>query len=101
MDASTLRLMDDLDHVSADVQPTDSVSMRNLSRKRAELGLVSVSYGLERSISNTVERNLTAREMDVFEVRKKENDQTVDYVENHLSSRLFPPLYLRVKIVFG
>ena len=72
MDAGTLRLMDDLDHVSG-VQPTD-FSMTMLSRKRAELGLVSVSYGLERSISNTVERNLTAREMDLFEVRKKEND---------------------------
>lgn len=72
MDGSTLGLMEDLDQITVtDDQPTD-FSMRVLSRKKTELGLTSVSHGLERSISNAVERNVRTAKMDLFEVRKKE-----------------------------
>lgn len=69
MDGSTLGLMEDLDHITmTDNQHTD-FSLRILNHKKAELGVVSVSHGLERSISNAVERNLTATEIDLYEVR--------------------------------
>ena len=72
MDGSTLALMEDLDITLADGRlPTDLFSMRTLThRNQAEIGLASVSYGLERSISNAAERNFTTRSVDLYEVRQ-------------------------------
>lgn len=63
---SSLRLMDDLDHITLGNNEATDFSMRVL----APLKLASVSYGLKRSISNAVERNLNTESMDLFEVRK-------------------------------
>lgn len=70
---SSLRLMDDLDHITLGNNEATDFSMRVLvppENKKADLKLASVSYGLKRSISNAVERNLNTESMDLFEVRK-------------------------------
>lgn len=74
MDGSSLRLMDGLDHITLGENEATDFSMKALALKdlksiKAELGVSSVSYGLQRSISNAVERNLNTTAMDLFEVR--------------------------------
>ncbi|KAJ7340128.1 hypothetical protein OS493_002854 [Desmophyllum pertusum] len=72
MDGSSLRLMDGLDHITLGENEATDFSMKALALKdlksiKAELGVSSVSYGLQRSISNAVERNLNTTAMDLFE----------------------------------
>ena len=70
---SSLRLMADLDHITFGDNEATDFSMQVLSPTRtnkADLKLASVSYGLKRSISNAVERNVNVEAMDLFEVRK-------------------------------
>lgn len=72
-DSSTLGLMEDLDRITFSDGHSNEFSMTILSQKTPEIGLASGTRGLERSISNAVERNLSASEMDLFEVRQKED----------------------------
>lgn len=73
MDSSTLGFMEDLDRITFSDGHSNEFSMTILNQKTPEIGLASGTRGLERSISNAVERNLSASEMDLFEVRQKED----------------------------
>ena len=73
MDSSALGLIEDLDHIAFSDDHSTEFCMTILTQKTPEIGLASGSRGLERSISNAVERNLSASEMDLFEVREKED----------------------------
>ncbi|XP_078348823.1 transient receptor potential cation channel subfamily A member 1-like isoform X2 [Oculina patagonica] len=91
MDAgSSLRLMDDLDHITLGDNEATDFSMRALhvptESKKADLRLASVSYGLKRSISNAVERNLNPEAMDLFEACR-EGDLAVlhSLLENNMN----------------
>lgn len=73
MDGSSLGLMDDLDHITLGNNEATDFSMRALvlsEINKADRTGVSVSDGIKRSISNSVERSLDTAPMDLFEVKK-------------------------------
>ena len=72
MDGSSLGLMDDLDHITLGNNEATDFSMRALvltEINKADRRGVSVSDGIKRSISNSVERNLNTAPMNLFEVK--------------------------------
>jgi len=72
MDGSSLGLMDDLDHITLGNNETTDFSMRALvltEINKEDRREASVSDGIKRSISNSVERNLNTEPMDIFEVK--------------------------------
>ena len=65
-----VEMMDKVNHTAtSDVDKPADFSMQILtSQTQPEIEMVSVSYGLDRSISNSVERNSKASEMDLYQV---------------------------------
>lgn len=63
-------MMDKVNHTATSgVDQAADFSMQILtSQTQPEIEMVSVSYGLDRSISNAVERNSKASEMDLYQV---------------------------------
>ncbi|XP_067045027.1 transient receptor potential cation channel subfamily A member 1-like isoform X2 [Acropora muricata] len=64
-----VEMMDKVNHTAtSDVDKPADFSMQILtSQTQPEIEMVSVSYGLDRSISNSVERNSKASEMDLYQ----------------------------------
>ena len=65
-----VEMMDKVNHTAtSDVDKPADFSMQILtSQTQPEIEMVSVSYGLDRSISDSVERNSKASEMDLYQV---------------------------------
>jgi len=65
-----VEMMDKVNHTATSGvdQPADFSMQILTSQTQPEIEMVSVSYGLDRSISNAVERNSKASEMDLYQV---------------------------------
>lgn len=89
-DVKRVEMMDKLNHTATSGvdQPADFSMQILTSHTQSEIEMVSVSYGLDRSISNAVERNMKASEVDLCQVmwmrtepekERKKNDFTDFY----------------------